>query len=66
MRVGVTSLANWVLPLAVLAATLALTVTDFGQIASRVRGLQFDAYQHTQPRAYGHGRTMCWRGLPPN
>jgi adenylate cyclase len=52
MRVGAKSVAIWVLPLAVLAAALALVASDFGHFASRVRGLEFDTYQHVQPRPY--------------
>ncbi len=52
MRVGAKSVAIWVLPLVVLAATLALIAGDFGHLASRVRGLEFDTYQRAQPRPY--------------
>ena len=52
MRVGAKSVAIWVLPLAVLAATLALIASDFGDLASRIGGLQFDTYQRVRPRTY--------------
>jgi adenylate cyclase len=52
MRVGAKSATVWVLPLAMLAATLGLVATDFAHLAARVRGAQFDVYQHIQPRVY--------------
>ena len=52
MRVGAKSIAGWLLPLAVLLGTAGALVGDFGHIASRVAGVQFDAYQRIQPRPY--------------
>src|SRR5215469_1908931 len=52
MRVGAKSVAGWILPLAVLAAGLALIVTDFGHYPARIRGFEFDTYQHAKPRPY--------------
>jgi adenylate cyclase len=52
MRVGVKSASIWVLPLSVLVAALALIASDFAHFPSRIRSLQFDSYQHMQPRPY--------------
>ena len=45
-------LAIWALPGLVLAAALFLLGSDAGAVASRLRGVLFDSYQHSQPRAY--------------
>jgi len=45
-------IATWAIPAAVLAILLALLASDAGTVATRLRGILFDAYQHAQPRAY--------------
>jgi len=52
MRVGAKSATVWALPLVVLAVTMAAIVTDPGGIATRIRGIQFDAYQYLHKRPY--------------
>jgi len=52
MRVGAKSATVWALPLAVLAVTMAVIATDPGGIATRIRGIQFDAYQYLHKRPY--------------
>ncbi len=44
--------AVWALPLAMLVAALLVLGTDAGDIATRLRGILFDAYQHSAPRLY--------------
>lgn len=44
--------AVWAIPVLVLAAMLLLLGTDAGGIATQLRGILFDAYQHTKPRPY--------------
>lgn len=45
-------IAIWSLPLAILAAALALIALDAGGIATRLANIQFDAYQYFHPRPY--------------
>src|SRR6201999_3318024 len=45
-------IAAWAIPALVLAVALALLASDAGTVATRLRGILFDAYQHAQPRAY--------------
>src|ERR1700760_73750 len=45
-------IAAWAIPAVVLAIALALLASDAGTVATRLRGILFDAYQHIQPRAY--------------
>jgi adenylate cyclase len=45
-------IATWAIPAAVLAILLALLASDAGTVATRLRGVLFDAYQHARPRAY--------------
>ena len=52
MRAGANTISIWALPLAILAAACLLIVADPGGIASRIRGLEFDAYQHAKPRPF--------------
>jgi len=52
MRAGANSVTVWALPLAILAAACLLIVTDAGGLASRIRGFEFDTYQHIKPRLY--------------
>jgi len=52
MRAGANTVSIWALPLAILAAACLLIVADPGGIASRIRGLEFDAYQHAKPRLF--------------
>ena len=52
MKVGSRPIAIFVLPLAVLAAALALIATDAAGLAGRVRALTFDSYQRLEPRPY--------------
>jgi adenylate cyclase len=42
----------WAVPALVLAAALLFLGSDAGTLATRLRGILFDAYQHSQPRAY--------------
>ncbi len=44
--------AIWALPLLVLAAAMIVLASDWGGIASGLRGAQFDSYQRTAPRPY--------------
>ncbi len=44
--------AVWALPLVVLLIALAMFGSDFGGAAARMRGILFDAYQHSAPRPY--------------
>jgi CHASE2 domain-containing sensor protein len=50
MRAGASTVTVWALPLLILAAACLVIVTDPGGIAARLRGLEFDAYQHARPR----------------
>jgi adenylate cyclase len=52
MRVGAKSAAVWALPLAAVIGALVLIAVDPGGIATRVRGIQFDAYQYLHKRLY--------------
>ncbi|MBV9420111.1 MAG: adenylate/guanylate cyclase domain-containing protein [Alphaproteobacteria bacterium] len=45
-------IALWAMPALVLAGMLLLLGTDAGGIATGLRGILFDAYQHSQPRTY--------------
>lgn len=45
-------IATWAIPAIVLAAALALLASDAASIATGLRGILFDAYQHAQPRSY--------------
>jgi adenylate cyclase len=42
-----------------LAAALLLLGSDAGTLATRLRGILFDAYQHSQPRAYQDTKTRA-------
>ncbi|HUO90657.1 MAG TPA: adenylate/guanylate cyclase domain-containing protein [Rhizomicrobium sp.] len=44
--------AIWAAPALVLAAALLVLGSDAGTIATRLRGILFDAYQHSLPRGY--------------
>jgi adenylate cyclase len=52
MRVGAKSAAIWAFPLAVLAVALIFAATDLGGVSARLRGVEFDFYQHLKPRPY--------------
>jgi adenylate cyclase len=52
MKVGAGTLTIWALPLAVLALACLMIVTNPGGLATRVRGLEFDAYQRARPRHF--------------
>jgi adenylate cyclase len=52
MKAGGKPVKIWVLPLVLLAAAFGLIATDLGGLATRIRGIEFDAYQHLHPRAY--------------
>jgi adenylate cyclase len=52
MRAGANTVSIWALPLAILAAACLLIAIDPGGVASRIRGLEFDAYQHAKPRPF--------------
>lgn len=52
MRSGASTVRIWALPLAILALACLVIVTDPLGLASRLRGLEFDAYQHARPRLY--------------
>ncbi|MGB8366154.1 MAG: CHASE2 domain-containing protein [Rhizomicrobium sp.] len=52
MRVGAKSVVTWALPLAILAAAAMIVADDPGGIATRISGVEFDAYQHLRPRPY--------------
>jgi adenylate cyclase len=52
MKAGAKSIKIWVLPLVLLAAGFVLIATDFGGLATRTRGFEFDAYQRLHPRTY--------------
>src|SRR3569833_614715 len=45
-------IATWAIPAVVLAVLLAFLASDAGTVATGLRGILFDAYQHAQPRAY--------------
>lgn len=45
-------LANWALPGLMLAVALFVLGSDAGALASRLRGMLFDSYQRSAPRAY--------------
>jgi len=52
MKAGGKPVKIWVLPLVLLAAAFGLIATDIGDLATRIRGIEFDTYQHLHPRAY--------------
>lgn len=52
MRAGAKSATVWALPLAILVVTMAVIAVDPGGIATRIRGVQFDAYQYLHKRPY--------------
>jgi adenylate cyclase len=52
MKAGGRPVKIWVLPLILLAGAFALIATDLGGLATRIRGLEFDTYQHVHPRTY--------------
>lgn len=52
MRAGANAVTIWALPLAILVASCVLVVSDFGGVASRIRGFEFDLYQRAKPRLY--------------
>src|SRR5512142_428836 len=52
-------IATWAIPAVVLAAALALLASDAASIATGLRGILFDAYQHSQPRAYQDTRARA-------
>jgi adenylate cyclase len=52
MRAGAKPIIVWALPLAVLLAAALTLFADPPGLAGRLRGVQFDAYQLLQPRAY--------------
>ena len=45
-------IAVWAFPVVMLVGSLLLLGSDAGQVAMRLRGILFDAYQHAQPRPY--------------
>ncbi len=45
-------IAVWALPLAVLVVALFVLGSDTATLATRLRGILFDAYQHSAPRPY--------------
>ena len=45
-------IAVWAFPVLMLMGSLMLLGSDAGHMASRLRGILFDAYQHLQPRPY--------------
>jgi len=48
---GTRSVAEWILPTVMLAAMLGLIATDFGNLATIIRGFERDAYQAFVPSA---------------
>ncbi len=52
MRVGASSATVWALPLAIVIVAIATIATDPGGLATRIRGIQFDAYQYLHKRPY--------------
>lgn len=52
MRVGAKSATAWVFPLVMLAMCVAALVTGIGNFAAALRNLEFDTYQHIEPRPY--------------
>ena len=52
MKSGGKPVKIWVLPLVLLAGAFGLIATDLGGVATRIRGIEFDTYQHIHPRAY--------------
>lgn len=52
MRAGAKSATVWALPLAVAAVAMAVMAGDPGGVATRIRDVQFDAYQFLHPRGY--------------
>lgn len=52
MKAGGKPVKIWVLPLILLVGAFAMIATDLGGLATRIRGIEFDAYQHIHPRAY--------------
>ena len=52
MRLGSRPIEVWAFPLAILIAGMLLLASDAGGVATHVRGILFDAYQHSRPRPY--------------
>ncbi|HEX3810389.1 MAG TPA: adenylate/guanylate cyclase domain-containing protein [Rhizomicrobium sp.] len=52
MKLGSRPIEVWAFPLIILIAAMLVLATDAGGLAGRVRGVLFDAYQHSQPRPY--------------
>jgi adenylate cyclase len=52
MKAGADTLTIWALPLAILALACLMIVMNPAGLASRVRGLEFDAYQRAKPRLF--------------
>ncbi|HEY5337781.1 MAG TPA: adenylate/guanylate cyclase domain-containing protein [Rhizomicrobium sp.] len=52
MRAGPKSIGIWALPLAILVLAAAVFALDLGGLATRLSGLEYDSYQHFQPRPY--------------
>ncbi len=52
MKSGATTVTIWALPLAVLIAACLAITSDPGGVATRIRGIEFDAYQRAKPRIF--------------
>src|ERR1700748_2979743 len=52
MRAGPNAVGIWALPLAILVLAAAALALDLSGAATRLSGLQYDAYQHFKPRQY--------------
>ncbi|MGD0142676.1 MAG: adenylate/guanylate cyclase domain-containing protein [Rhizomicrobium sp.] len=52
MKAGAKPVKIWVIPLVLLAGAFGLIATDLGGFATRIRGVEFDTYQHVRPRIY--------------
>lgn len=52
MRVGAKSATVWALPLFALIVAMAVIAVNPGGLATRIRGIQFDAYQYLHKRPY--------------
>jgi MHS family citrate/tricarballylate:H+ symporter-like MFS transporter len=52
MRAGPNVVGIWALPLAILVLAAAIFALDLGGAATRLSGLEYDSYQHFQPRTY--------------
>ncbi len=57
MRAGAGTLTIWALPLAILALACLMVATNPAGLATRVRGLEFDAYQRAKPRLFEDTQT---------